>query len=41
MRILSIDFDYFVDTDMDTRLMYFPDGNDSLPAKLNEFIWDN
>ena len=40
MRILSIDFDYFVDTDMDTRLMYFPDGNDNLPVKMNRYIWN-
>lgn len=41
MRILSIDFDYFVDTDMYTRLMYFPDGNDNLSTNLNNIIWDN
>lgn len=41
MRILSIDFDYFIDTDMETRLMYFPDGNDNLSEQLNKFIWDN
>lgn len=29
MRILSIDFDYFVDADMQTRTQCFPDGNDS------------
>lgn len=40
MRILSIDFDYFVDTDMDTRLIYFPDGNDNLPVKMNRYIWN-
>lgn len=40
MRILSIDFDYFVDTDMNTRLMYFPDGNDNLSIEMNKFIWD-
>ena len=41
MRILSIDFDYFVDTDSFTRLMHFPDGNDNFPPTLNKFIWDN
>ena len=40
MRILSIDFDYFVDTDMDTGLIYFPDGNDNLPVKMNRYIWN-
>ena len=41
MRILSIDFDYFVDTDLETRSFYFPDGNDNLPHELNLFIWNN
>ena len=40
MRILSIDFDYFVDTSIETRNMFFPDGNDNLSATLNRFIWD-
>ena len=40
MRILSIDFDYFVDTDIDTRLFYFPDGNDNLSDYLTSVIWD-
>lgn len=41
MRILSIDFDYFVDADIITRYMYFPDGNDNLPLEMNRLIWDN
>lgn len=40
MRILSIDFDYFVDTDMETRLMCFPDGHDNFTPDLTKFIWD-
>ena len=40
MRILSIDFDYFVDTSIETRNMFFPDGNDNLSVTLNRFIWD-
>lgn len=40
MRILSIDFDYFIDTDMETRIMCFPDGNDNLTSTLTKFIWD-
>lgn len=39
MRILSIDFDYFVDTDIDTRNMCFPDGHDNFSPTLTEFIW--
>lgn len=41
MRLLSIDFDYFVDTDDVTRYLKFPDGNDNLPQEVNDFIWDN
>ena len=40
MRILSIDFDYFVDTDMETRMMCFPDGHDNFTPALTKFIWD-
>lgn len=31
-RILSIDFDYFIDTDIDTRNTKFPDGVDEKPT---------
>lgn len=41
MRLLSIDFDYFVDADEIMRTLNFPDGNDSYPKQLNNFIWDN
>lgn len=40
MRVLSIDFDYFIDTDETTRLMHFPDGNDNLSQTMNKIIWD-
>ena len=39
MRILSIDFDYFIDTDMYNRCMTFPDGNDNLEDSINDLIW--
>lgn len=39
MRILSIDFDYFIDTSIEVREMYFPDGNDSFSPLLNKYIW--
>lgn len=36
-RILSIDFDYFIDTDIDTRNDLFPDGVDEKPKdELNK-----
>ena len=40
MRILSIDFDYFIDTDMDTRIMCFPDGHDNFAPAMTQFIWN-
>jgi len=41
MRILSIDFDYFIDTDMNTRVMCFPDGHDNFSPALTQFIWNS
>lgn len=41
MRILSIDFDYFIDTDMETRVMCFPDGHDNFAPALTQFIWNS
>lgn len=40
MRILSIDFDYFINTDIDTRNVCFPNGHDDLPPSLIRFVWD-
>lgn len=40
VRLLSIDFDYFIDTDLDTRENKFPDGADNIPKdKLSE-LWN-
>lgn len=39
MRILSIDFDYFVKADIDIRNCYFPDGSDNLSERMNEYLW--
>lgn len=40
VRLLSIDFDYFIDTDLDTRNNKFPDGADNIPKdKLSE-LWN-
>lgn len=38
-RILSIDFDYFIDTDVDTRNDKFPDGMDVKPKDRLERDW--
>lgn len=38
-RILSIDFDYFIDTDIDTRNNKFPDGVDEKPVDQLEGDW--
>lgn len=40
MRILSIDFDYFIDATMETREMCFPDGHDNLSPAMTKFLWD-
>lgn len=39
MRILSIDFDYFIDTTIEVRDWCFPDGHDNFPPSMTEFIW--
>ena len=39
-RILSIDFDYFIDTDLDTRNLKFPDGEDEMPKEELENLWN-
>ena len=39
MRILSIDFDYFINTDIDTRNNKFPDGVDEKPISTLEKEW--
>lgn len=38
MKVLSIDFDYFEDTDADTVMNYFPDGID-LPTAISNVVW--
>lgn len=39
-RILSIDFDYFIGTDLDTRNNNFPDGYDDVPEAIMNGLWD-
>jgi hypothetical protein len=39
LRVLSIDFDYFVDATIGERAELFPDANDNLPAELGAYIW--
>lgn len=39
-KILSIDFDYFIDTDLDTRNNKFPDGVDEKPTELLKEEWN-
>lgn len=39
MRILSVDYDYFLDTDVETRNWKFPDGSDQRAKPLNDFVW--
>lgn len=38
-KILSIDWDFFVDATNDERLLLFPDGNENLSPKLCDYIW--
>ena len=38
-RILSIDFDYFIDTDINTRNDKFPDGVDEIPEDDLDKLW--
>ena len=40
MRLLSIDFDYFIDTDLKTRDNKFPDGVDEKPKMQLECEWN-
>lgn len=40
-RVLSIDFDYFIDTDSNTRSCNFPDGVDNLEKEVNDLIWSS
>lgn len=39
IKILSIDFDYFIDTDIKTRNTMFPDGADEMPSRELEDKW--
>lgn len=39
-RILSIDFDYFIDTTIEVRDNCFPDGHDNFSPAMTKFIWD-
>lgn len=38
-RVLSIDFDYFLDTDLSTRNEKFPDGIDEIPLEELDKQW--
>lgn len=40
-RILSIDWDYFVDCSANDRFNYFPDGgNEDLPYEIQDLVWN-
>lgn len=39
MRVLSIDFDYFVNPTPLQRVRYFPDGGREMSGLLNTFVW--
>lgn len=40
LRVLSLDWDYFIDATMEQRMRLFPDGgNESLIGYLQDFIW--
>ena len=39
-RLLSIDFDYFIDTDLNTRNNKFPDGIDEIPTNKLIKLWN-
>lgn len=41
MRILSIDFDYFIDTTIEVRDNCFPDGYDNFSPAMTQFIWNS
>lgn len=38
-KILSIDFDYFIDASNLEREIYFPRGGDEIPSEQLETIW--
>lgn len=38
--ILSIDFDYFVNADYETRSTSFPDGHEGFSPQIQKIIWD-
>lgn len=40
MKILSIDFDYFIDANLRTRNDKFPDGEDCIDEKTLKKLWD-
>jgi hypothetical protein len=39
MKILSVDWDYFVDANEDFRFMHFPDGNNTIIPRVQDIIW--
>lgn len=40
MRVLSVDWDYFINATLEQRLMMFPDGgNEKLPDSISDTIW--
>lgn len=40
LRVLSIDWDYFINASMEERMMLFPDGgNENLPMAILDSIW--
>ncbi len=41
MKILSIDFDYFIDVGIDTRTDHFPTAGGELSADLNDIVWSS
>lgn len=41
INVLSIDWDYFINATEEQRITQFPDPNDNLGTKLNNFIWAN
>ena len=40
MRILSIDFDYFIDASIEVRNECFPDGHDNFSPEITKFVWE-
>lgn len=41
MRVLSLDWDYFIDATADERFALFPDGgNENMPYGLQNIIWN-